>query len=66
MTDNQAPVSDDIVDQAYRALNSRTPGAWRWSGGEEDNPDLVFIDDAPGLMFKLIAEIKRLRASGAA
>ena len=54
-------MSDDITSRARAALEGVTQ-PWRWSGGEDDDPAVVFIDAAPRLMSELLAEVERLRA----
>lgn len=55
-------MSDDITSRARAALEGVTQ-PWRWSGGEDDDPAVVFIDAAPRLMSELLAEVERLRGA---
>lgn len=51
----------DLVEQARKLLAEITPGPWRWSGGEGDDPNLVFIDEAPQLVARLANLVEELR-----
>lgn len=50
----------DIVTRARELLAGIT-GPWRWSGGEGDDPNRVFIDAAPQLVTELANQVERLR-----
>jgi hypothetical protein len=51
----------DVVQQARELIAGITPGPWRWSGGEGDDPNLVFIDAAPQLVARLADLVEELR-----
>lgn len=53
---------DDVVARA-KGLRDAISSPWRWSGGEGDNPDLVFIDAAPDLIDALVEQVEQWKTA---